>query len=46
MHVVGDHVRMATFVFLVLLVLVVVLAPLYGVDSRVDEIGRRRKLGH
>jgi hypothetical protein len=43
---VGDHMRMATYVLLALLLLVVVLAPFYGADSRVDEIRRRRRLGH
>jgi hypothetical protein len=43
---VGDHVRMAPFLLVGLLLLVVVLAPLYGADSRLDEIGRRRKLHH
>jgi hypothetical protein len=37
---------MAPYLLLGLLLLVVVLAPLYGADSRLDEIGRQRKLRH
>jgi len=44
--VVRDHVRMAPYLILGLLLLLVVLAPFYGADSRVDEIGRRRSPGH
>jgi hypothetical protein len=36
----------APYLLLGILLLVVVLAPRYGVDSRVDETARRRRLGH
>ena len=45
-HEVGDHMRMATYALLAVLLLVVLLAPLFGADSRVDEIARRRRVGH
>jgi hypothetical protein len=32
--------------FLGFFLLVAVLAPVLGTDSRLDEVGRRRKLGH
>jgi hypothetical protein len=37
---------MATYALLAVLLLVVLLAPLFGADSRVDEIARRRRVGH
>jgi hypothetical protein len=37
---------MTTYLLLGLLLLVVLLAPFVGVDSRIDEVGRRRHLGH
>ena len=46
MHPVGDNGDMFGIVLIVSLVLIAVLAPLYGVDSRLDEAARRRRLGH
>jgi hypothetical protein len=43
---VGDHVPMVAYLLIALLLLVALLAPVYGADSRVDEVGRRRRLGH
>jgi len=37
---------MTTYLLLGILLLVVLLAPFVGVDSRIDEIGRQRRLGH
>ena len=33
-------------VLIAALLIVALLAPFYGTDSRIDEIGRRRRLGH
>jgi hypothetical protein len=37
---------MVGVLFIVFLLLVVLLAPLVGVDSRLDEVTRRRRVGH
>ena len=43
---IGDNRVMFGIVLIAVLVLVAVLAPLYGVDSRLDDIARRRGFGH
>lgn len=45
-HALRDHVRVFAYVLIAFLLLVAVLAPILGVDSRIDEVGRRRGLGH
>ena len=43
---VGETTGMFGIVLIATLVLVAVLAPLYGADSRVDDVARRRGVGH
>ncbi len=45
-YLVGDTTVVFGIVLIATLVLVAVLAPLYGADSRVDDAARRRRLGH
>jgi hypothetical protein len=39
-------VGVTALVVILFILLVAILAPLLGADSRLDEIGRRRRLGH
>jgi len=43
---VGDNELMFGIVLIFALVLIAVLAPFFGVDSRIDEAARRRRLGY
>ena len=45
-YVIGDSGYMFGIVLIAVVLLVAVLAPLYGADSRVDDVARRRRLGH
>jgi hypothetical protein len=40
------HEGMIGLLFIVFVLLVAVLAPFVGADSRLDEVTRRRRLGH
>ena len=40
-----DTTAMVGFVLISTLLLIAVLAPLFGADSRIDEVARRRRLG-
>jgi hypothetical protein len=45
-YAVGHDEDMFGIVLIASLVIIALLAPLYGADSRIDEVARRRRLGH
>jgi hypothetical protein len=44
-HARRHHEDMFGIVLIAALVIIALLAPLYGADSRIDEVARRRRLG-
>jgi hypothetical protein len=45
-YAIGHPEDMFGIVLIASLVIIALLAPLYGADSRIDEAARRRRLGH